>query len=51
MVELFFSYSHQDEELRNELKKHLSFLQREGVIDLWSDHRIGPARRLERSFS
>ncbi|PCJ43837.1 MAG: hypothetical protein COA71_00140 [SAR86 cluster bacterium] len=46
MVELFFSYSHQDEELRNELEKHLSLLRRQGVIDLWSDHRIGPGKEI-----
>ncbi len=34
MVEVFFSYSHQDEGLRNELEKHLSLLKRQGVIDI-----------------
>lgn len=46
MVEVFFSYSHQDEGLRNELEKHLSLLRRQGVIDIWSDHRIGPGEEL-----
>jgi len=41
MVEVFFSYSHKDEGLRNELEKHLSVLRRQGVIDIWTDHRIG----------
>ena len=41
-MEVFFSYSHKDEGLRNELEKHLSLLKRQGVIDIWSDHRIGP---------
>lgn len=41
-MNVFFSYSHQDEELRNELEKHLSVLRRQGVIDIWTDHRIGP---------
>lgn len=45
-MELFFSYSHQDEGLRNELEKHLSLLKRQGVIDIWSDHRIGPGEEL-----
>ncbi len=45
-MEVFFSYSHQDEELRNELEKHLSLLRRQGVIDLWSDHRINPGEEL-----
>ncbi len=46
MVEVFFSCSHQDEGLRNELEKHLSLLRRQGVIDIWSDHRIGPGEEL-----
>ena len=45
-MEIFFSYSHQDEGLRNELEKHLSLLRRQGVIDIWSDHRIGPGEEL-----
>jgi hypothetical protein len=40
MAELFFSYSHADETLRNELEKHLSMLKREGAITTWHDRRI-----------
>jgi hypothetical protein len=40
-VEVFFSYSHQDEELRNELEKHLSILKRLGMISTWHDRKIG----------
>ena len=40
MVNLFFSYSHKDEDLRNELEIHLSPLKRQGVIDTWHDRRI-----------
>lgn len=39
-VEVFFSYSHQDEDLRDDLAKHLSILQRRGVIDTWHDRQI-----------
>ena len=39
-VEVFFSYSHRDEDLRDELAKHLSILQRRGVIDAWHDRAI-----------
>ena len=39
-VEVFFSYSHQDEDLRDNLAKHLSILQRRGVIDTWHDRQI-----------
>lgn len=45
-MEVFFSYSHQDEVLRNELEKHLSVLRRQGVIDIWTDHRIGPGEEI-----
>jgi len=40
MIKLFFSYSHKDEDLRNELEIHLSPLKRQGVIDTWHDRRI-----------
>ena len=43
---VFFSYSHADEALRNELEKHLSVLRREGVITTWHDRRIGPGEDL-----
>jgi len=38
---IFFSYSHRDEELRDELEKHLSQLRRNGLIENWHDRRIG----------
>lgn len=40
MATLFFSYSHKDEKLRDELEKHLSILKRQGVLDVWHDRRI-----------
>lgn len=40
MASIFFSYSHNDEALRNELEKHLSSLKREGLIQTWHDRRI-----------
>ena len=39
-LEVFFSYAHKDEELRNELVKHLSPLQHQGVIAAWHDLKI-----------
>ncbi len=39
-VKLFYSYSHEDEEYRDELKKHLATLQSRGLIDEWHDRRI-----------
>lgn len=40
MINVFFSYSHKDEELRNELEIHLSALKRQGAISTWHDRRI-----------
>ncbi len=41
-ITLFFSYSHQDETLRDELDKHLSLLERQGVLSSWHDRQIVP---------
>lgn len=38
---LFFSYSHKDEGLRDELETHLALLKREGLLQTWHDRRIG----------
>jgi internalin A len=37
---LFFSYSHKDEGLRDELETHLKLLQRQRVISTWHDRKI-----------
>ena len=39
-VSLFYSYSHKDEALRDELETHLTLLRRQGVIRGWHDRRI-----------
>lgn len=39
-VDVFFSYSHRDEKLRDKLALHLSMLQRQGVIRSWHDRKI-----------
>ena len=39
-IEVFYSYSHKDEELRDQLENHLAMLKREGVIQGWHDRRI-----------
>src|SRR5437867_1884478 len=41
-IEVFYCYSHVDEELRNELEKHLAILKRQGIIDDWYDRDIDP---------
>src|SRR5215469_1143805 len=39
-TEVFFSYAHNDEDLRNELANHLSLLKRQSVIREWHDRQI-----------
>jgi replicative DNA helicase len=41
------SYSHQDEMHRQFLEKALAPLKRQGLIDLWSDHRIAPGADID----
>ena len=36
-VEVFFSYAHEDEKLRDELAKQLKLLKRQGLITDWND--------------
>jgi hypothetical protein len=50
MVKLFFSYSHKDEELRNELEIHLSMLKRQNVIEMWHDRRIDAGKEIDREI-
>lgn len=40
MAKVFFSYSHDDEQFRNQLEKHLSMLKHQGLIEPWHDRRI-----------
>src|SRR5437899_7025127 len=40
LATLFFSYSHVDENLRDQLEIHLTSLRRQGLIDSWHDRRI-----------
>jgi len=51
MISLFFSYSHRDESLRNELETHLSVLKRQGVIQTWHDRRITAGSEIDSSIS
>jgi tetratricopeptide (TPR) repeat protein len=39
-AQLFYSYSHKDEKLRDQLETHLSTLKRENRISAWHDRRI-----------
>ena len=39
-VSVFFSYSHKDEVLRDQVEVQLTMLKRQGVIETWHDRRI-----------
>ena len=41
-VDVFFSYSHEDEVFRDRLEDHLAMLKRQGLINPWHDRRITP---------
>lgn len=49
-LEVFFSYSHKDEKLRNELEIHLSILRRQGYITDWHDRKILSGESLNRTI-
>ena len=51
MATLFFSYSHKDEGLRDELELHLAMLKREGVIEAWHDWKIPAGDEFDRSIA
>ena len=40
MAKVFFSYSHRDEAMRDQLEVHLTMLKRNGLIETWHDRRI-----------
>jgi hypothetical protein len=46
-LKLFYSYSHSDDELRLELEKHLTMLQRNRVIEGWHFRKIPAGREWE----
>jgi formylglycine-generating enzyme required for sulfatase activity len=43
-LRVFWSYSHKDESLRDELHEHLSVLRRAGLIADWHDRKIGAGK-------
>ena len=47
MLNLFFSYSHKDELLRDALEVHLSVLKRQGAIAPWHDRCLRPGSDLD----
>lgn len=51
MATVFFSYSHKDETLRDELEIHLAALKRQSVIETWHDRRIGAGDEVDHVIS
>jgi hypothetical protein len=51
MATLFFSYSHRDEPLRDQLETHLVMLKRHGFIDAWHDRRITAGETVDAAIS
>lgn len=51
MLSVFFSYSHEDEQLRNQLEQQLSILKRQGVIATWHDRRITAGEEIDHAIS
>ncbi len=50
-ISIFISYSHRDDELRQQLDTHLSSLRRQGDISVWHDRRIVPGEEWERAIA
>lgn len=46
-VRVFFSYSHQDDQHRIRLEKALKLMERQGLIDTWTDRKLLPGDRWE----
>lgn len=40
-AQVFYSYSHRDESLRDALDEHLAIVERQGLIRVWHDRNIG----------
>lgn len=39
-LEIFFSYSHKDQDLRDQLETHLTLLRNQGFVSTWHDRKI-----------
>ncbi len=50
MASVFFSFSHADGTLRDQLEKQLSMLKRQGVIETWHDRRVGAGDEFEKEI-
>lgn len=51
MLSVFFSYSHEDETLRDQLEQQLAILKRQQVIATWHDRRITAGEVIDHAIS
>jgi hypothetical protein len=51
MASAFISYSHVDEDLKQQLEKHLAPLKREGALDIWHDRRLVAGDHIDHGIS
>ncbi len=49
-AEIFYSYAHEDEDLRDKLEKHLVTLKRQGLIVGWHDRGILPGKEWKKEI-
>jgi TIR domain/Effector-associated domain 2 len=49
-IQVFFSYSHKDEDLRDELSTHLAIMKRQHVISEWHDRQLRPGDEWQESI-
>jgi TIR domain-containing protein len=50
-LEVFYSYSHVDEEYRKKLGKHLAVLRRAGLIEVWHDRQMLPGDTVDEEIA
>jgi hypothetical protein len=51
LANVFLSYSHVDEAMRDQLEVQLSMLKRQGIVEVWHDRRIGAGQEIDGSIS
>lgn len=51
MLSVFFSYSHEDEQLRNQLEQQLAILKRQQAIATWHDRRITAGEEIDHTIN
>ncbi|WP_392481685.1 SUMF1/EgtB/PvdO family nonheme iron enzyme [Nostoc sp. C110] len=50
-LKVFCSYSHNDEPLKDELAKHLTMLERQGITSTWHDRKIPPGKEWDQQIN